>query len=245
MLNGWLIEVEPGLYVPDPVMVYMQLSSSLSVLELIWLGYELTSAFALEGCYTGKRIDSLPLFDLEQAARAMRRGWGVGNMRKALRALSYVKPHAASPPEIEMSMKLGLPFHYGGEGLSCHEINAVMDIGEEARLFLGVDYCKGDIFFRKSSLDLEYQSNEWHSGADNRIKDDRRRIILEAEGYEVKFVAAWQLSRPEEMHKLARFVYGRLRKRYRVKAADHAARQQELYQLFQTSLLVPMTRCLS
>ncbi|MGN0077477.1 MAG: hypothetical protein ACI36V_01680, partial [Coriobacteriales bacterium] len=222
--------LERGLYVSAPAVCYLQLCSTLDLVDCIKLGFELCSTYALTENRT--LIESPPLTSKEAIARlaAEYPCYGKSN---AMRALRYVLERSRSPKETELAMKLGLPAALGGFGLASFEMNPQVALGEFGRQITKKSYCCPDLLWAANKLDVEYNGRDWHSFPEQHESDLRRRQALAAEGYTVLTVDQRSIERPEALRPVAdeicRITSGR---RLRIRGKHHGAKADELYARF-------------
>ena len=232
-LNNKLIEIEPGVYLPKPEVVFRQMCSILKPVEAILLGYELCSTFAIKRFCTQKLITTRPLATLETLGFEAERMCETGNNQRMRRVLKYVHEGAASPPEIELSMKLGLPHCYGGFALKEHLLNPALVLSEQAQKLSEKSFCRPDLYLPSIDMDIEYDSYEWHSDSDKQAEDLRRRNALRYDGHEVRVVKFENLRDASWLTNLARDIYRLSNKRFRPRASSFESRQSDLFDLFE------------
>ena len=237
-VHGWaggvkapcFLELEPGLHLSSPALCFLQLSSELDQLGLIKLGYELCSTYAL--AESGAIVDSPPLSSLK-AISDLAAEWPLNGVKKARRALEYVREGSHSPKETELAMKLGLPSRLGGFGLSGFKMNSSVELGAFGQEVTGTSCCIPDLLWAEHKLDVEYNGREWHSFPEQRERDLRRRQALVNEGYTVLTVEQRIIESPRELRRLADEVSlltaGR---RLRLRSKCYEAKSRELFSSF-------------
>ena len=232
------VEIEPGLFLALPPQVFQQMSTFLSTVDLVRVGYELCSRFAIGHHKEYELIESAPLTTLDKLADALPVPNARGNCTRTSSALLYIKENAASPPEIAMSMELGLPFVYGGLGLGDHVLNPYMELSEHAQILANKKFCYPDLYLQTCNTDIEYDSYEWHSGEEKKREDARRRGALRYDGHHVVSLDADDLKDAETMTALARDLYTRSGIRFRPYAKNFCSRQEGLIETLKKSEVV-------
>ena len=230
--KGSFVELAPGLYVLTPEYLFRWMSSELDVIDLVRLGNELCSLYAINHYRFDDLVDSLAITTVDRLLQCARLEGGHGNRRKMRCALRYVRERTASPKESEMSMKFGLPHNYGGFNLWDHELNSTILLSEHAQKLAGKEFCRGDMYFEDGDVDVEYDSDEWHSDSDKRREDERRRKALEYDGHTVIPVGNSELKDAESLSLVAKTVCKEKGKRFRPQVPNYTSRQNALFKRF-------------
>lgn len=236
--------VRKNVYVSSPEFVFLQLSIRLDLPELIALGMEL--------CGTYRRDVELPRMDgsgitlttayHQQPLTSPQRLHGfIGSMksapgyRKALKALRYLVPNSASPMETALYLLLCLPCKMGGYALPKPSLNPPIVFSKSGQRHTLKHSAKPDLYWKKERLDLEYNSNEFHSES-QRALDSMRRKALERMRVEVIELTTEELQSEELFHATALRIARHLKHRFRTNneetflEARHLLRQALLYQ---------------
>ena len=192
-------ELEDGVYLLRPEMIYAQLSQSLDVIERAKLGYELMSSYVIR---EGKTEQSSPLVSAELLLAEGAR-WSNRCCERIERDVRYILPHAESPAEINLAIKLFLPMRYGGLGMKGGELNPCIALSEKAQSIVGKSYCRADILFPDSKLDIEYDSRMWHHTQTQHLEDMKRRLALKADGYDIVSIDSGIANNPERFNAFA------------------------------------------
>lgn len=218
--------VRKDIYVSSPEFVFLQMATRLDLPELIALGMEL--------CGTYRRNVELPRMDgsgitlttiyQQQPLSNVRRLRGfVSSMKsargsaKALKALQYVLPNSASPMETALYLLLCLPRKMGGYALPKPILNPPVVFSKSGRQHTLKRSAKPDLYWKKARLDLEYNSDEFHS-ENQRTIDSMRRKALERMRVEVIELTADELLSAELLHATALRIARSLKRRIR---AEH------------------------
>ena len=222
-----------NIFVVSPELLFLELSKSMTHAEAVLLGCELTGTYRLyqhddkqEGTEVLYGMPSLTsrhkLISFLDACHDVR------GAKHARVAAQYVVDGSASPMESSLALLLSLPHKYGGYGLPRPDLNVKIPLTTDSQVMAGKRYCKGDIVYPSSKLDIEYDSDLWHVGPDRIAKDSARRNALLAEGYDVITVTKAQIYDRQQLDLLAKLVARRLHVRNRVRCDNYDQRQRAL-----------------
>ncbi len=133
-------KVEEGLYMSTPEATFFQLGNSLSLVQLITIGYELCGSYGLndqaDKGFVRKDPRSNPRFIKRYLDKCSR----LHGIKTAKRASNYVVEGSASPMESLLSMLLCLPPLLGGFGLPRPELNYPIKTDEKPFRCAGAIY---------------------------------------------------------------------------------------------------------
>lgn len=170
-----------GNIISSPALTFLQMASNASLWELVEIGNYLCSTFSIsdEGRgYTGKREQLVSLEQLRDYLASLpphTRG-----AKRALAALEHVVELTASPMEVQLAMHYGLPPDLGGRGPLTMHANQAIRISEQGQRLLGSQYLVGDLYLPEFKCDLEFDSEEFHTGKYRLDHTQARRNVLEA-----------------------------------------------------------------
>lgn len=227
---GSLCELSGANYVSSPEFTFLQAAAGRSPIEILELGYYLCGSFSIgeKGCgYTGQRA---PLTTPENIARFLDSASGAYGVRKARSALRYLLPNAASPMEVLLVLALVLPPRLGGWGFPEIQVNQRIDVDEHLRVIAEADFFVGDIYLPSVNGDVEYDSEEFHTGRWRADHTQARRNVLEV--MDVKTMSAtWsQLSDFEKFRTFTWMVKERFGIPHRTFTPQEIAAQVSLYE---------------
>lgn len=212
------VDIGDGLFVSTPEFAFLQMASLMTLPQLIQLGYELCGTYALgDG---GSHCRDAPLTTrcrLSEYLQAARGSYGV---QKARRALTYVAEGSDSPMETMLAMHLSLPYAQGGFGIEMPLLNHRIDIPQHIRKVASQNYCKCDLCWPAANLDVEYDSDLHHTGAEKIAADSMRRNTLMAMGMKVITVTSAQMRSRGSLFKVAGIVAKHTGKRLRYKEPE-------------------------
>ena len=201
------------IYVSTPEFAYVQMAHGCDVIQLIARGFEACGTYYVtdRDARGFRKRDALTKPSLIR--RLLNSPVGYRGARKVGRSLRYVLPGAASPMETVLTMLLCLPCLLGGYGLPQPQLNHAIAIpfAQRARFTQARFVC--DLYWGKARLDVEYDSTMFHAGADEIVRDSKRRDALALLGISVITVTAGQLYDVRELDKVARLVAKRLGRR--------------------------------
>ena len=190
-----------GEFVSSPEFTFLQMASELSIEQLVALGCELCGSYVLlpkHVVHPGS-LDEMPkrVSPLTNTARIAEFLEGVGKANgkaKAKRALQYVIDGSRSPMETMVYMLLCLPIKLGGYGLPKPEMNASIELDEEARAIAQRRHCEGDLCWpdARPPFDIEYHG-EVHVGSEQMKSDVGRELGIEHMGWRVMTVTSPQV----------------------------------------------------
>lgn len=198
--------------VATPPLAFIQLASSLSLIELICLGFELCGSYSLAEVGEGFFPRS-PLSSANSLSKVAKRVSGMHGVAKARIAARYVLDGAASPAETVVACLLTLPLRLGGFGLSGARLNHRIDFADGS-------FCVCDMYWPQGRIAIEYDSDMYHSGPERIARDSRRRARLNEAGVQVISLTNAQVHNADDMKRVAVIVAKALGKRVKVGSFD-------------------------
>ncbi|HHX18898.1 MAG TPA: hypothetical protein GX728_00475, partial [Clostridiaceae bacterium] len=181
---------------------FLQVALSYSIHELIFLGLQFCS-------YREGDRPRCTVEELRTCAEELR---GHRGRRKALRAIRYLENNSRSPMESILYMFLRLPNALGGCSFNEIVLNERIDLDNGNKTYYA------DLYVPSCKLDIEYDSEEFHSSRSALSKDRERAAHLEAEGYRVVSVGYSQLTDLKAFRNLARQLSRLIGKRIYIRA---------------------------
>lgn len=187
------IEVEKGVYVARPELVYYQLATYADTAHAWMLASELAGEYSLErdgakGMHGRTALTSPDLlrafFDRSRASCRKARG---------RRILDHFVGGARSPKEAQIAAMLALPRRLGGYGIRGVTLNQQIDLSPEARAVAKRAYVEGDVFIEPLQHAIEYDSDEHHLGDEAHDRDTRKANALRMMGLELTSLSKGQL----------------------------------------------------
>ena len=195
-----VLENESGILVCSPELTLLQAAERLDFINLVELMIEFCGSY---DPISPLAAECFPLTTKEKLKEYCESAVGVPGRRNALRALRYIADGSASPRETICLMLLCLPRKVGGYGLPLPELNYRIDIHLKCRQRAGKMYYRGDMVWPDKKVDLEYDSDQEHTGSRRIAQDAIRRSVLVEMGYTVETMGKLQLDGARETHELA------------------------------------------
>jgi len=244
---GSFVELGGGLWVCSPELVFLQMASSLSLIELILLGFELCGTYSLlpheeEQGHASPRMDDLdvsdprrrgfnnrpPLTSVERIKAFLARTPGMKGGVKAARALRYVIDGSASPMESKLAMLLTLPYGLGGFGFPQPALNHRIVPTRYDRRGAGQRHYVCDLYWPERGVAVEYDSDLAHATSERLAADAVRRNALALLGVTSYTVGRKQINDAREMNRIAFILARALGRRLRPPKKSFSARQYVL-----------------
>ena len=213
----------------SPELCFLQMARSLDLIDLIELGFELCGSYSLPAHGDDGHFERDPLTTRELIRATVDRLPGAHSSDLARRALNYVHDVSASPAETKLCMLLCLPSRLGGQGLPAPQLNHRVYPPNGVQLLTGKGYLECDLYWPDLHLDVEYDSDKWHSGNVRREADAARRGDLKRLGIDVIEVTAAMLLDYDAMSVLGSDLARRLGVRRRTDSYDVEERRRQLH----------------
>ena len=212
--NGSFIDLGHGICICSPQFTFMQMAAQVDLVEVVKIGMELA------GTYSAWHLDALNEGSPSPYRRAKKRtctfgippaiktsrtkafvkrleGWrGAVGARSALR---WLADGSASPMETAVYLLLCLPKRLGGYGFPRPVLNPKLIISNPD----GTKERYPDLFWIGANIDVEYNSDEDHSGEWSRYRDSKREIELTVANLKVLPLTRPQLMNADEFDAFA------------------------------------------
>lgn len=199
--------------VPTPEFTFLLMASYLNIYGMLMLGMELCGHYRLGGapvtgalCSGDAVYNQRPLTTRARIERLLGRSAAFPGVVVARRACKFLENGSASPMETALYLLLCLPRNLGGYGLRRPLLNAKRAVTEEAGSFTFANHLVPDLYWPDSRLDLEYDSDEFHSDPASLAAGARRTLALRSMNVDVIQVTSDIVYNPVSFHKLARLV---------------------------------------
>ncbi|MCL1906447.1 MAG: hypothetical protein FWG08_00785 [Propionibacteriaceae bacterium] len=147
---------------------------------------------------------------------------------KAGRALSYVIDNSGSPMETILVMLLTLPYRLGGFGLPKPSLNVKVEPSKSTVKSSDRMYYICDLLWEQKKLAVEYDSEQYHSGAEKIYRDSKRRNLLSVMGYPPIILTKQQLYSMTELEKVVYLLARKLGKQLKHRSSGFAVAHREL-----------------
>lgn len=217
-----------GLFVSTPEFCFLQMASQLPLVKLIELGFEFC------GSYSRACPDRDATYNHQQLTTTTRLLTFVTQMKdvrghvKAGRALSYVIDNSGSPMETILVMLLTLPYRLGGFGLPKPSLNVKVEPSKSTVKSSDRMYYICDLLWEQKKLAVEYDSEQYHSGAEKIYRDSKRRNLLSVMGYPPIILTKQQLYSMTELEKVVYLLARKLGKQLKHRSSGFAVAHREL-----------------
>jgi very-short-patch-repair endonuclease len=142
---------------------------------------------------------------------------GVRGQKRAARALRYITDNSASPAETTLTMLLTLPYMLGGYKFPMPHLNTRLNFVGIARRSSSKSYYVCDLYWPDFQLAVEYDSDQFHTGANRIANDSKRRNSLTQLGVIVITVTNDQLRSIKEFANLAGQIAVNMNRELRIK----------------------------
>lgn len=222
--TGSFLHLCDGVLVPSwPLFFVLRCREELNLSKRLMLGMELCGSYShlVVGNRTTKAFSRLPMrtpegqlieswkaskitpaVTTDELADYLSKANGLRGVTRAAEALRYLLDSSASPAESTLALMATLPCKLGGYGFSNMKLNPKVPVKKERRHLTQFDTYHPDGLLEELDTDLEYESNEHHSGPRAIARDKARRNDIQALGIEVKDVTWEMLSHIDSLDRL-------------------------------------------
>ena len=173
--NGAFLDLGHNVRICTPQFAYLQLGMQLDFLDLLRIGLELCGGYSLDPEQPGSCAFGLPpAMEAGRMESFLERMAGQRGAVAARKTLRYLLPRSASPMESATYLLLCLPRRLGGYALPQPLLNPKVMISNPD----GIKERYPDLFWKDANIDVEYNSDEDHSGNWARYRDSKREVEL-------------------------------------------------------------------
>lgn len=184
---GSFYKIDNRLYVSSPELLFCQMANELTIEKLLLLGYEICGSYALDFNRESGFVNNVPA--LTSAAeidkyiqRLKKHSQNFRGLKKATRAVKYIKDGSASPKESRLAIILCAPRNLGGFGVKNCVLNEPVKLSKSARIICGQEFVKPDISIPKNKIAIEYDSDYFHNNDEQNRRDKKRIDALQHDG---------------------------------------------------------------
>ena len=236
--------LSPEISVASPELTFVQMAAVLRLPELIALGMELCGTYrrnairpsAFESAKPKTLYDQPQLTTVQKLRDFISTAGRLNGIKEARKALKYVRDYSASPYETIIYLLLCLPRRLGGYALPEPELNPVITFSKRGRKHTVRHSARGDLFWRKAKLDLEYNGGDHE---ETRAADSMRRKALERMGIEVIELTSDEVNNVKLFHATTLRIANSLDARIRVERDFIDRRDKLRYALFHDPCSTP------
>jgi len=232
--GGSFIQVAPGIIMSSPELCFVQMAGEMSLIQLVMLGYEICGSYRLDSeASTGRGFrDDVPLTSVNALKSFVAKLKGYKGIKNARRALRFIADGSASPMETILAMFLTLPYMLGGYSFPPPLLNCPIDVPDSSKKAKGKSRYYCDMYWPDEQVDVEYDSDFYHTKEERIAKDAIRRNALTSVGIAVVTVSRKQINNTAELRRVAMALSGLLGKQLRCPKPEftrnHAALRKEL-----------------
>lgn len=230
--KGSVLDTQNGFAVCSPELCFLQMSSLLTIHELIMLGFELCGRYDLD---CGELRMCEPLTTTVKLRAFAKKSYMAKGRKKALRALQYVADNSASPRETELAMKLCLPRLLGGHGIKRPVLNHRFEVGAQYKKITRKSFFVGDLCWPRYRLIVEYDSDAYHASENKIARDASRSTALEAMGFIVITITNKHITDASSMRETAHAIAKCTQQRLQYKEPDFTYARTELWSVFSSN----------
>ena len=176
--NGSFCKIGNGVYIASPDLLFIEMATRLTFVDLVLLGLELCGTYTLQpngtpgcqGCPAATTKRTLSSF--AEHAKGMR---GSALAQKALR---WVVNGSNSPMESALMLYLCLPVRLGGYAFPPPDLNPTTKLGKKATRLYDYETMRCDLHWTKQHTVIEYASTQEHLTPKAAAKDALRANTL-------------------------------------------------------------------
>ena len=222
--EGSFAQLSDDVLLPSVELCFALMAKSLSQAELLRLGMELCGRYRKVGNGVRYWREQLTSSDrlVRFAGMLEQRGSGVAG-----RAAARLVDGSGSPRESVIALMCTLPTKLGGYQLPKPAMNLPMDLDGDAQLIAGQYIAAGDLYWEKSKLIVEYDSDQAH--AERRAHDVERRDGIESMGIRVITITTDQARDFSRLDACIRMAAKHIRGREIAPSPEVEKRRRELY----------------
>ena len=225
--DGSLLDVGDGLVVAAPELIFAQMASKLSSIELICLGFELCGIYPNAANARKGVVGRTPLTTPAKLAKFVAACANEPGVRAARAALPYIESMSASPMETAAFLRLSLPYRLGGRNFPKPLINYRIGLGARDRKVSSKNFYLCDLYWPERRLAVEYDS-DLHADARKIAQDASRRNALLHKGIEVVTITKGQMYDFDEFERTAEVIRRKLKVDFSPRCRDYSARRAKL-----------------
>lgn len=175
--RGAFCKIGAGVYVASAELLFVEMASKLSLIELILFGLELCGTYTRHS--NGSGFENCPVATTRNRLRSFaEHAKGMRGAAIALRALRWVIDGSNSPMESALMLFLCLPVRLGGYAFPFPNLNPSMNLGKKASRMLDYDFMRCDLHWVKKHVAIEYNSSQEHLTPRATAQDARRANTL-------------------------------------------------------------------
>ena len=232
LIYGMFCKIAKNAYTVSPEMLFVQMATRLSFLDLIRLGMEFCGTYA--PCPFSNRFDERPpVTSKKRLERFCERAKGVRGAATARKALRWIVDGSNSPAETALVLYLCLPVRLGGYGFEYPDMNPTTPLGKRASRMAEYPTMRCDLHWIEKHTVVEYDSDQEHLSSHSASNDARRRNVLGYKDITVITVRKPMLYTPRAFDDVARQLARALGRQLRSRDLEFTTARSELrFELF-------------
>lgn len=165
--------------ISSPELLFYQLSSSLTFVELLLVGFELCGCYAIledpqDTLITDIRQLTTPKMIQEYLMQLHKSNINCQHILKAIKAASFLADNSFSPQETRLYIMLCMPRKLGGYGVTGMRLNSSIQLSNSALKEAGQNIIIPDISNIKTKVAIEYDSSVYHEDPQQNQRDKIR-----------------------------------------------------------------------
>ena len=225
--SGMFCKIGDRAYTVSPEMLFVQMATRLSRIELVLLGMELCGTYA--PCpYSDRFEERPPVTTVKRLKNFCQRAKGIRGASKAASTLRWIVDDSNSPAETALVLYLCLPVRLGGYGFEYPDMNPETPLGVRASRMLGHDTMRCDLHWVDQAVALEYDSDENHLTSQSASRDALRRNVMGYKDTNVITVRNPMITAPRAFDDVARQLARALGRRLRPRDLEFTTARIEL-----------------
>lgn len=185
-----VVEID-GVRIAAPPLLFLQMAQILPLKKLILFGIQL--------CLEVPNSGNQPLCTLAELKDFIGQVQHIKGIKKARRALKYIKDKSASITESSAYMETAMPHALGGLNIREMVFNQKVQFGRDKDPELRQNKCYIDLYIPSAKLGIEYMSKD-HDNPKRQAADWAKRRELEKMGYEIIWIKYADLINPKKLH---------------------------------------------
>lgn len=205
--HGAFAAVDRQTFLSSPAFTLLQLAARCDIPTLAQLAFEFCGTYALDRQAARGFLDARSLMAPVDLASTLEGVRGVRGAKRARVVLDMLVAGSASPMETNLAILLCAPRRIGGYALPLPSMNHRIELAGEARTMAsGRTHLSCDLFWPEFSLAVEYDSDAFHTAAEQIAHDSERRNVLAYLGINVISMTRRQIMSPMGTDRVVRLI---------------------------------------
>lgn len=168
-----------------PELCYLFAAKYLTIPELAVLACDLCGIYAVDAYSRFGQVSREPVTSIARIKDYLSKIRIIPGVDKAKIAIQYALDGSNSPAESRMAVLAIMRYQHGGYGIRKPDLNAIVNLAQEAQNLLGRGECCCDMVWRKERVIVEYDSDMAHNSMEQVHYDKKRITALIMSGYKV------------------------------------------------------------